>query len=451
MKCEYSIEQNTYTMFNDIYTSKESYSGQYELEMVKAIEDLESMEVIHSLYMNNMDSKLKMLTKINKEYGIINRGIERYCRIQSLEADEVNNSQPSTDNNSNTSNDQNSNNSNSPEDSKKKTTFVDMTKKVLDMVMNVIKKIFQWIVDMINKLRYNNKVFESTINTINNASSEDLNKVGDDLKNVKFKVENLLEINKHPQDNVNKHIGTYQNICSVFENAVSSAGSNPKDLTRLKDFSVKLVDFVKSIPDVGNSCPKLEGDGAQGLKQYYQSLKTYCNNVLNYKKQPNSFNNYFGGCKTISGEITVSQIVGDVDPKALVNIIKSESDSIGKLSELLNKINASNNKTGKSIGDLLKKYISVGKDDAEPLNAQIQTLIAVQKTLAQFNGIFTGICANSIKTINVIKGKLIESVKKNVSQKQTDNNQNNENTSTDNNNSNDNNQNTTNAEQENNK
>lgn len=430
MKCEYSIEQNTYTMFNDIYTSKESYSGQYELEMVKAIEDLESVEVIHSLYMHNMNSKIKMLSKINNEYGIINRGIERYCRIQSLEADEINNSQPSTDNNSN-----------SPEDSKKKTTFVDITKKVLDMVMNVIKKIFQWIIDMINKLRYNNKVFESTINVINNASSEDLNRVGDDLKNVKFKVENLLEINKHPQDNVNKHIGTYQNICSVFENAVSSAGSNSKDLTRLKDFGAKLVDFVKSIPDVGNSCPKLEGDGAQGLKQYYQSLKTYCNNVLNYKKHPNNFNNYFGGCKTISGEITVSQIVGNIDPKTLVNIIKSESDSIGKLSELLNKINASNNKTGKGINDLLKKYISVGKDSAESLNAQIQTLIAIQKTLAQFNGIFTGICANSIKTINIIKGKLIESVKKNVDQKQTDNN----------NDSNDNNQNTANTEQENDK
>lgn len=440
MKCEYSIEQNTYTMFNDIYTSKESYSGQYELEMVKAIEDLESIEAIHSLYMNNMNSKIKMLLKINNEYGTINRGIERYCRIQSLEADEVNNSQPSSDNNSN-----------SPEDSKKKTTFVDMTKKVLDMVMNVMKKIFQWIIDMINKLRYNNKVFESTINTINNASSEDLNKVGDDLKNVKFKTENLLEINKHPQDNVNKHIGTYQNICSVFENAVSSAGNNPKDLTRLKDFSIKLVDFVKSIPDVGNSCPKLEGDGAQGLKQYYQSLKTYCNNVLNYKKQPNSFNNYFGGCKTISGEITVSQIIGNTDPKALVNIIKSESDSIGKLSELLNKINASNNKTGKGIGDLLKKFISVGKDGAEPLNAQIQTLITIQKTLAQFNGIFTGICANSIKTINVIKGKLIESVKKNVNRKQTDNNENTQNSSTDNNKSNDNNQNATNTNEENNK
>lgn len=425
--------------------SEEAFQDQYKIEMEKATDICNSMEAAFTMYENNLNFKLKMLKKINDNYGNLNRGIENYCRIQSLEADTPDNNTSSQPDQNSTPGSANQNNPNSQDnngqqsEAKKSlgTKTREMLHKVQEAISNLINKIFQWIMNLINKFRYNNKIFENTINTINSATPEQLNKVSDDLKNVQFEGSGLIVMTKHPQETINKYTGTYQNLCSVFANAISAANTNPADITKIKDFAAKLKDFVKSIPDVGGPCPELQGEGIETLKQYKDALKTYCNETLNYKKQPKSFNSYFGGTETIEGKTTVGKLIGNVDPKAVITLIKTESEAMNKLNESLTKINQENQKTSKSINDIIKK-IGVGDDQStKNVNAQVQTLIAMEKALVQINSIFCGICSNSIKTLNTVKGKLIDFTKKNIGkskekkEENANNNQNNEQTKED--------------------
>lgn len=427
--------------------STEAFKDQYKIEMEKAIDICNSMEAAFTMYDNNLQFKLKMLKKINDNYGSLNRGIENYCRIQSLEADVGDANTSSSDNNQidqnsipGSANENNSNNQDSQQSTAKKSLgekTKEMLKKVQEAISNLIDKIFQWIMNLINKFRYNNKIFENTINIINNATPEELNKVSDDLKNVEFEGSGLIIMSKHPQETINKYTGNYQNLCSVFENAISAANTNPADTSKIKDFAAKLKDFVKNIPNVGSPCPELQGEGIETLKQYKDALKTYCNETLNYKKQPKSFNSYFGGTETIEGKTTVGKLIGNIDPKAIITLIKTESEAMNKLNESLTKTNQENQKTSKQIHDIINK-ISIGNDQsAKNVNSQVQTLIAMEKTLVQINSIFCGICSNSIKTLNTVKGKLIDFTKKNIGKKKetknknTNNQQNNEQTKED--------------------
>ena len=418
MNYNFSIESNVNDLFKDVYKSNESYENQNRLEIEMATERLNELEVAMLMYETNTSAKLRMLSKINKEYGICSRGIENYCKIQSLEVDDTNNNQNGSSNGVQNNNNNNSNQNNG-NDQNKKNKLVEFIKKIWETIQQIWSKIFDWIMNLINKFRYNNKVFEQTINQINNASPEDLNKVVGDLKAVQFNQKNIIEVGKHPIDNLNNFIGTYQNMCSVFDNAIASAGTNPKDYTRLKDFAAKLYDFVKVIPDIGNACPKLESDGSDSLKQYYTSLKTFSGNSLNYNKNIQSFNTYFGKSKTLNDKMTVENITNSTDPKAIIELIKRENESIEKFNVNLKQINEKFNKSSKSVRGLLTKFIGFSGDSqsSTELNNQIQALVAIGKTITQINGIFTGIVANDIKSVNLIKGKLIESVKKNVSNK----------------------------------
>lgn len=417
MNYNFSIESNVNDLFKDVYKSNESYENQNRLEIEMATERLNELEVAMLMYETNTSAKLRMLSKINKEYGICSRGIENYCKIQSLEVDDTNNNQNGSSNG--VQNNNNNSNQNNGNDQNKKNKLVEFIKKIWETIQQIWSKIFDWIMNLINKFRYNNKVFEQTINQINNASPEDLNKVVGDLKTVQFNQKNIIEVGKHPIDNLNNFIGTYQNMCSVFDNAIASAGTNPKDYTRLKDFAAKLYDFVKVIPDIGNACPKLESDGSDSLKQYYTSLKTFSGNSLNYNKNIQSFNTYFGKSKTLNDKMTVENITNSTDPKAIIELIKRENESIEKFNVNLKQINEKFNKSSKSVRGLLTKFIGFSGDSqsSTELNNQIQALVAIGKTITQINGIFTGIVANDIKSVNLIKGKLIESVKKNVSNK----------------------------------
>lgn len=426
MNYNFSIESNVNDLFKNVYKSNESYENQNRLEIEMATERLNELEVAMLMYETNTSAKLKMLSKIDKKYGICSRGIENYCKIQSLEVDDTNNN--NQNNSSNDAQNNNNSNQNNGNGQNKKNKIVEFIKKIWETIQQIWSKIFDWIMNLINKFRYNNKVFEQTINQINNASPEDLNKVVGDLKAVQFNQKNVIEVGKHPIDNLNNFIGTYQNMCSVFDNAIASAGTNPKDYTRLKDFAAKLYDFVKVIPDIGNACPKLESDGSDSLKQYYTSLKTFSGNSLNYNKNIQSFNTYFGKSKTLNDKMTVENIANSTDPKAIIELIKRENESIEKFNVNLKQINEKFNKSSKSVRGLLTKFIGFSGDSqsSTELNNQIQALVAIGKTITQINGIFTGIVANDIKSVNLIKGKLIESVKKNVSNK-TNKDQNNNN------------------------
>ena len=420
---KYILKDNISDLFQPKYDNPESYPDQLATEYYKAQEYLESLETYYNIEKFNTKAKLDMLNKINKAYGKCNRGIENYCRIQSLEAEEN-----STDNNPSSDTQQNSSdnnqNNNKPVDKSKLQKTTDFLKKIHEAIVNVFNKLIEWILNLINKFRYSNKIFENTINLINNASPEEINKLSDDLKTVEFESKGILEINKHPTENLNKHLGSFDTIASVYLNAVSNANTNPKDFNRIKDFAAKLVDFTKMIPEIGNSCPKFESDGNASIKQYYDSLKTYCSS-LNYNKNMAPFNKSLANSETLEGKLTVIKIIGSVDPKAIINTIKAENEAVGKINEILTKNKEKFNKSIKDISGLLRKMVSSGnKSEVEVINNQLQTLLAIEKVIVQLNSLFSGICSNVIKSVNLVKGKLIDFAKKNIDGKSSKDNKN---------------------------
>ena len=419
---KYILKDNISDLFHQKYDNPESYLDQLATEYYKAQEYLESLETYYNIENFNTKAKLDMINKINKTYGSCNRGIENYCRIQSLEAEEN-----STDNNLSSDTQQNSSDNNQNNKSVDKTKLqktTDFLKKIHEAIVNVFNKLIEWILNLINKFRYSNKIFENTINSINNASPEEINKLSDDLKTVEFESKGILEINKHPTENLNKHLGSFDTIASVYLNAISNANTNPKDFNRIKDFAAKLVDFTKMIPEIGSACPKFESEGNASIKQYYDSLKTYCSS-LNYNKNMAPFNKSLANSETLEGKLTVIKIIGSVDPKAIINTIKAENEAVGKINEILTKNKEKFNKSTKDISGLLRKMVSSGdKSEVEAINNQLQTLLAMEKVLVQLNSLFSGICSNVIKSVNLVKGKLIDFTKKNINGKTSKDNKN---------------------------
>ena len=415
------VKEDISDLFNISYKNPEMYPDQLAIEYYNAREELESLETFQVITDFNIKSKLKMLNKINNIYGSCNRGIENYCRIQSLEAEEnsTNDQQTTSDSQDSTNNNDNDN----TENKNKLQKTMDFLKKIHESIVNVFNKLIEWILNLINKFRYSNKVLENTINAINNANAEELNKLSGDLKSVEFESKGILEISKHPTENLNKRLGLFDTIGSVYQNAISSANSNVKDFTRIKDFSVKLYEFMNIIPEVGKSCPKYENDGNASLKQYYDSLKTYCSSSMNYNKNMSPFNKFLANSETLNGKMTVIKIIGSVDPKSIINTIKLENEAVGKINDVLKKNKENFDKSFKDIATLFKKFATVSdKLEANAINDQIQTLIVMEKVMVQLNSIFSGICSNIIKSVNLVKGKLIDFTKKNIGNKTENNN-----------------------------
>lgn len=74
----------------DYTASEERFDGNMDAmfaDLARSEEELNFLETFESIESFNNSQKLRMLAKINKEYGKCNRGIENYCREQSLEAE----------------------------------------------------------------------------------------------------------------------------------------------------------------------------------------------------------------------------------------------------------------------------------------------------------------------------------------------------------------------------
>ena len=116
--------------------------------------------------------------------------------------------------------------------------------------------------------------------------------------------------------------------------------------------------------------------------------------------------------------MTVIKIIGSVDPKSIINTIKLENEAVGKLNDVLKKNKENFDKSFKDIATLFRKFATVSdKLEANAINDQIQSLIVMEKVMVQLNSIFSGICSNIIKSVNLVKGKLIDFTKKNIGNK----------------------------------
>ena len=154
----YGLGINTHKIHDK---SIEDYDFEEELastEMLNALEDLYSMEVMEKIHQKNTSDLLKMCNRISNDFANridnenVSKSIESYCQRYSMEAenDQQNNTQQNTQNN-NTN--QNSNNPNNQQNDNKKQEFmkkmIEILKKLGNAIVNFVQTIFKKIQDFL--------------------------------------------------------------------------------------------------------------------------------------------------------------------------------------------------------------------------------------------------------------------------------------------------------------
>lgn len=158
----YGLGINTHKIHDK---SIEDYDFEEELastEMLNALEDLYSMEVMEKIHQKNTSDLLKMCNRISNDFANridnenVSKSIESYCQRYSMEAenDQQNNTQQNAQNN-NTNNqpNQNSNNPNNQQNDNKKQEFmkkmIEILKKLGNAIVNFVQTIFKKIQDFL--------------------------------------------------------------------------------------------------------------------------------------------------------------------------------------------------------------------------------------------------------------------------------------------------------------
>ena len=154
----YGLGINTHKIHDK---SIEDYDFEEELastEMLNALEDLYSMEVMEKIHQKNTSDLLKMCNRISNDFANridnenVSKSIESYCQRYSMEAenDQQNNTQQNAQNN-NTN--QNSNNPNNQQNDNKKQEFmkkmIEILKKLGNAIVNFVQTIFKKIQDFL--------------------------------------------------------------------------------------------------------------------------------------------------------------------------------------------------------------------------------------------------------------------------------------------------------------
>ena len=157
----YGLGINTHEIHDK---SIEDYDFEEELastEMLNALEDLYSMEVMEKIHQKNTSDLLKMCNRISNDFAnkisneSVSKSIESYCQKYSMEAenDQQNNTQQNTPNNTNNQPNQNSNNPNNQQNDNKKQEFVkkmvEILKKLGNAIVNFVQTIFKKIQDFL--------------------------------------------------------------------------------------------------------------------------------------------------------------------------------------------------------------------------------------------------------------------------------------------------------------
>ena len=120
----------------------------------RAQEELEFVETFDSMESYNTKLKLDMLNKINKAYGSCNRGIENYCRIQSLEAETDGTSAlKDEDNDVQNSSDDTVNSDAAKKWKEKQFTKILWLNKVLNKIIGFLYNLIQKLVFIFRKLK----------------------------------------------------------------------------------------------------------------------------------------------------------------------------------------------------------------------------------------------------------------------------------------------------------
>lgn len=379
----------------------------------RAQEELEFVETFDSMESYNTKLKLDMLNKINKAYGKCNRGIENYCRIQSLEA-EAEAVVPTEEN-----------------DKTKPASDTNKKQKWYQIVWEKIKEFFQKIkklfIDLWEKIKgffsKHEEVEQEIEKAVEEAPQEEVQSLSEYLAEVSVnedKSQKLVTLNADTASLLIKKSGEYLQIATQFSDSVRGLTQNGN-----ADGVKKFVEMATQMyPKDGKdfNFGSMNGNDVKA----YQEFKDRVNKIANSFKYDDNRDAYLSNfnSKLLNAEdgkkITPVMIMGTKNIKEIRKIFKELKSAIDKSTKNIN--DASN--LCKNADVAFTKYIDTNtneknKDVTDDQKSKVLEIAGICtgmfKVVTNMSNIYLNVIKDMSKTMVLVEKFTISGAQKFIS------------------------------------
>ena len=376
-------------------------------EYYKAQEELNFIETFGSLENYNTKAKLDMLNKINKAYGKCNRGIENYCRIQSLEAEEA--AVEETDSNTENKTDNNS---------AKKTKWYQIVWDKIKKFFQKIKEVFIAIVDKIKGFFKKNENVDQAIDQAIVEAPKEVESLSEYLGEVnEDKSEKLVKINSDTASLLIRKTGEYLQISTQFSDAVKNLSAYGNT-----DGVKKFVDMAQKMYPNKLNFGSMNGTDGKAYKEYKDRVEKIANS-FKYDDNRNGYLSYINSGLLDAQEgkkLTAVDVMGTKDVKEIRKIFNELKKSISDSTNNINKASDLCRGADKAFQDYVNKNTAENNkevtDDQRKLVYEIAGICtAMFKTVTNMSNIYLNMVKDISKTMTIIEKFTISGAQKFIS------------------------------------
>lgn len=360
----------------------DNYDDSVYSEYIQAQENLEFIDTFEKLNTKNTNEKLKMLKKINRDYGNCNKGLENFCRIQSLEAEEAAVDGTSAKKEEVESDDKKVDQPVGASEQKKK-----WYQKVWEAIKNFFKKIggfFKMIWQKITGLFKKHEDTDKAIEEAPEDKSAQLDKYLDEVQlpsSDDDSSKGYLIINDKVISNLNNTATRYVQLCTQFDAAITELTSKKGSNESIKKF----IEMAKIYLDDNQNI-----SGAADNKALLIVLNNLASRKYDRSKDPEKFGT------SIKETTKIKDIIGTNNCKTINNKLKN-------VTTVISQFNKSMDQAEKLCASASKKFDNyiTGNNSQDDENNKIA--VALFKAVTKVADINRGLANDLSKSVRVIK------------------------------------------------
>jgi hypothetical protein len=355
--------------------SVEGFDGDFDsaaIELQSSENLMHFVDTMDSISNNVTASKVRMLSRIKRNYGAGSHALENWCDERSREANESGAAQT---------------------DAKKPNVFV----RMWTAIVKFVKKVWGWIVTKAKAFGNWVRNLFTKKNVVEGMSPEDEKKLTTDMENAIFTLDKAYVVK---QINFRGFMETCDGFVKLADKLVElaqayggSATPNPDQISKGLEIASAL---ISKIPGV--TVPRLTARTPEGIRAFKDALRKV---TITYEGHEAEYAKYFFGCDYIQkGKITGKDIIGGMGAKKVLAMIsdfdKNKNVSLSKLSAAQKKFDNASSIIEKNGG----KVTANGKADAAKVEAGA--------VLASVGGVFSKVQALIAKVYDDVQKSVIK-------------------------------------------
>lgn len=357
----------------------DSFDDSVYSEYIQAQENLEFIDTFERINNNNVNQKLKMLKKINKDYGNCNKGLENYCRIQSLEAEVEGTSAKKEETKSE---DKSVEQPAGASEQKKK-----WYQKVWEAIKTFFKKIGNFFKMIWNKITGLFKKHEDTDKAIEEAPEDKAARLDKYLDEIQLpssdddSSKGYIIINDKVVSNLTSAATRYVQLCTQFDAAITELTAKKGSDQSIKKF----IEMAKIYLDDNSNISSASNN---------ESLLKVLNNLGSRKydraKDPAKFGT------SIKETTKIKDIIGTNNSKTISKKLKEVTNVISQFNKSMDQAE----KLCANASNKFNDYITKNESNDDESN---KIAVALFKAVTKVADINRGLASDLAKSVRVIK------------------------------------------------